>query len=309
MNAAALGVEFAPPPTGGVGRALVLAVLAHLVLLTVLTLGVQWRRSDLSTPVQAELWSALPKAAAPRLVEAPPPSPPAPPVVAPPPAPAAAQADIALQREQERRAQEKRLAAQQRADELRKKEQRAAEKQREQERLAALEKKREQAQQEKERKERERLAADRKREQERQLAQKKQEQAQRQAQQDEARTERQRQDNLQRIAGLAGASGAPGASGSAQRSSGPSASYGGRVSAIVKPNIVYTETSADNPSALVEVRAAPDGTITGRKLLKSSGNPGWDAAVLKALDKTATLPRDSDGTVPAVLEIHFRRHD
>ena len=118
-----------------------------------------------------------------------------------------------------------------------------------------------------------------------------------------------RKDNLQRMAGLAGATGGPSATGTAQRASGPSASYGSRVSASVKPNIVFIEDTQDNPMALVEVRAAPDGTIVGRKLLKSSGNKAWDDAVLKAIDKTAVLPRDIDGTVPPLLEINFRRRD
>jgi len=41
----------------------------------------------------------------------------------------------------------------------------------------------------------------------------------------------------------------------------------------------------------------------------SSGNKAWDEAVLKAIDKTATLPRDEDGRVPSVLEISFRPKD
>jgi colicin import membrane protein len=111
------------------------------------------------------------------------------------------------------------------------------------------------------------------------------------------------------MAGLAGATGGPSATGTAQRASGPSSSYGGRVSAMVKPNIVFIEDTQDNPVALVEVRAAPDGTIVGRKLVKSSGNKAWDEAVLKAIDKTSVLPRDIDGTVPPLLEINFRRRD
>ena len=103
--------------------------------------------------------------------------------------------------------------------------------------------------------------------------------------------------------------GGAGSAGTALKASGPSGSYGGRVSAIVKPNIVFTENPQDNPTALVEVRAAPDGTIVARKLVKSSGNKAWDEAVLKAIDKTAVLPRDIDGTVPPVLEINFRRRD
>lgn len=314
MSTATHRLEFGPPPTGGRSRALVLAVLAHLVLLAVLTLGVQWRRTASTTPVQAELWSAMPKAAAPRLVEPPPAPPPPPaspaPVVKAAPAVPAPDAQIALKQEKVRLEKARLLAAQQHEEELRKKEKLAADKKHEQERLAALEKKREQALREKE--QQEKLAADRKREQDKLLAEKKLEQERLQAQktkEDQARLEAQRQLNLQRMAGLAGATGAPGATGTAPKSSGPSSSYGGRVSATVKPNIVFTETAADNPTALVEVRAAPDGTITSRKLLKSSGNPAWDDAVLKAIDKTAVLPRDIDGTVPPLLEIRFRRHD
>lgn len=319
MSSATHRMEFGPPPTDGLSRSLVLAVLAHLVLVGALTLGVQWRRTAPTVEVQAELWSAIPQAAAPRLVEpppAPPPRPPVPTTVARPiPAPPSPDADIALQREKQRLEKEKQVAAQQREQErlaalekkreqeLREKEQKqklAAQKKQEQERQAALDKQRAQEQREKEK-----LAAETKRERER-------EQELLQAQkvkEDEVRLEAQRQVNLQRIAGLAGASGAPGAAGTALKASGPSSSYGGRVSAIVKPNIVFIDNPQDNPTALVEVRAAPDGTIISRKLVKSSGNKAWDDAVLKAIDKTVLLPRDIDGTVPPLLEINFRRRD
>ncbi len=125
--------------------------------------------------------------------------------------------------------------------------------------------------------------------------------------QDEAKKqEAQRQANIQRAAGLANATGAATATGTAQQSSGPSASYGGRIQARVRPNIVYPDDIATNPAAEVEVRAAPDGTIIARKLLKSSGVKSWDDAVLKAIDKTEVLPRDVDGRVPAVMVITFR---
>lgn len=327
MNAPTDRLEFAPPPTGGLSRALVLAVIAHLVLVAALTLGVQWRRTDSTVLVEAELWSAIPKAAAPRLVEPPPAPPPPPPpkpapVIQPTPAAPSADADIALQREKDKLRQEKLLAAQQRVDEQRKKDKLATEKKREQEQAAAAEKKRQQDRataQEKQREQeqlqkeqKDKLAAEKKREQEKLVAEKQREQDRLQTQktkEEQARLDKQRQVNLQRMAGLAGASGAPGSAGTAQKSSGPSSSYGGRVSAMVKPNIVFTETTSDNPAALVEVRAAPDGTIVSRKLIKGSGNKAWDDAVLKAIDKTAVLPRDTDGTVPQLLEINFRRHD
>jgi colicin import membrane protein len=121
--------------------------------------------------------------------------------------------------------------------------------------------------------------------------------------------EAQRQTNLDRMAGLAGASGAPTASGTALKSSGPSASYAGRIRARIKPNIVFTETITGNPSATVEVRTAPDGTIVSRKLTQSSSIKAWDEAVLRAIDKTEVLPRDTDGRVPASLEISFKPKD
>ena len=109
--------------------------------------------------------------------------------------------------------------------------------------------------------------------------------------------------------GMAGASGDENAKGTALKSSGPSANYAGRIRARIKPNITFTEDVAGNPRAEVEVRTSPDGTILSRKLLSSSGNKSWDDAVLKAIDKTAILPRDEDGRVPPVLEISFRPKD
>lgn len=315
MNANADWLDFAPPKPRGFGRAFALAVAAHLVLVAALTLGVQWKRDAPSTSVEAELWSAVPKAAAPKLVEAPPP-PPAPPPPAPAPAPPAPvvkapEADIALQQEKKRLEQEKLQAAQQREQ------QKLAQERREQEKKLALEKKREQdlklAQERKKKEEEARRQEEE--DKKRQLALKAKQEALKVQQQaklekDEAiKLEILRKDNLQRMAGLAGATGGPAATGTAQRASGPSSSYGGRVSAMVKPNIVFIEDTQDNPVALVEVRAAPDGTIVGRKLVKGSGNKAWDDAVLKAIDKTAVLPRDIDGTVPQLLEINFRRRD
>jgi colicin import membrane protein len=106
--------------------------------------------------------------------------------------------------------------------------------------------------------------------------------------------------------GLAGATGGPTSTGTALRSAGPSDSYAGRIRARVRPNIVFTDDIAGNPTAEVEVRMAPDGTITSSKIVKSSGVKSWDNAVLRALDRTETLPRDVDGRVHTPLIIEFR---
>lgn len=123
--------------------------------------------------------------------------------------------------------------------------------------------------------------------------------------------ERQREDNLRRMAGLAGASGAPSSSGSALQSAGPSGTYAGRIMARIKPNIVFPERDSipGNPATEVIVRLAPDGTIVGKRVSKSSGVKAWDEAVLRALDKTAVLPRDTDGRVVPEFPISFRPKD
>lgn len=270
------------PPRQGQLRAYGLALLVHGLLLAALTWGVSWRRSDTSLAVEAELWSAVPQEAAPKLAEPEPQPEPAPPPPAPPKAadPGPSEAEIALQRERERHARDK-------AEQERREKQRL-----ERERQEKLER---------EKREREKKLAEEKRRKE--LEAKRKEEA------EAKQREKERQENLKRMAGLAGATGAPTATGNAVQSAGPSSSYAGRIRARIKPNIVFPEEPASNPSAEVEVRTSPDGTIVGRKLLKSSGHKNWDEAVLKAIDKTETLPRDVDGLVPPVLVISFRPRD
>ena len=109
--------------------------------------------------------------------------------------------------------------------------------------------------------------------------------------------------------GLAGASGSESATGTALKSSGPSGSYGGKVAAAVRPNVVFPEAElvSGNPGAEFDVRLAPDGTIVGTpQLVKTSGLPNWDEAALRALQKTEKLPRDVDGTVPPRLIVTLR---
>jgi colicin import membrane protein len=108
---------------------------------------------------------------------------------------------------------------------------------------------------------------------------------------------------------MAGASGGEGATGTALKSSGPSASYGGRLVARIKPNITYTGDAAGNARAEVEVKVSPDGTILSRRIVQSSGNKAWDEAVLRAIDKTEVLPKDTDGRVPPVIVLGFKPLD
>ena len=316
--------QFAPPRPPGRMRAIALAVLAHAALIGALTWGVNWKSSSDQPAVEAELWSAVPQQAAPRAVEAPPPPAPAPtpapePAPAPPPPPPpprpeqadTREADIALQQQKKRLEEEKKKREQQLEREKRERERKEEERrerleQEKKERLLAQQKaEREKAEREKAEKEK---AAKAEQDKQKKLAEDKRRKAEeaREAKEAEAR----RQENLRRMQGLAGATGGETATGTAQRSSGPSGSYyGGKVAAKVRPNIVYPDTISGNPRAEVEVRAAPDGTIVGARITQSSGNKAWDDAVIRALHRTETLPRDVDGRVPSSLVIGFRPRD
>ena len=299
-------LEFAPPATPGSLRALGLAVVAHALLLAALTWGVHWKNEPTLMTAEAELWSAVPQQAAPRLVAAPPPPTPAPTaarVAVPKPAkqvaPEAPDPKIVLERDKRRLAQE-RQEREQRAAGTQLQDQKAAKLEKLAAEKRATDKKRLDDQRELEKKQ---VEDKRKTE----LATKRKDALE--AQQDAKTLEVQRQENIKRMAGLAGASGASDATGSALQSAGPSSGYGARIRARIKPNIVFTENISGNPTAEVEVRTSPDGTIVSRRLLKASGMAGWDEAVLKAIDKTETLPRDVDGRVPPSLVISFRPKD
>jgi len=306
--------QFAPPRPPARLRAIALAVLAHVLLVVALTWGVNWKSSADQPAVQAELWAAVPQQAAPRAEPEPqpepaptPPQPPepvqAPPPPPPPPPPRQAEpdtreADLAIEREKKRIEKEKREREQQLERERRERERKEAERR-------AQEKERLQKEKEKERLEKQRQLAEAQKRKEAEDKRRQEAIEKANAQAAEAR----RQEILRRMQGLAGATGGETATGTAQRDAGPSGSYGGRVAAKVKPHIVYPDAVAGNPRAEVEVRAAPDGTITGTRLIQSSGNKAWDDAVLRALQKTETLPRDVDGRVPSSLVIGFRPKD
>lgn len=279
-------LAFAPPPEPGRGRALGIALLAHAVLAGALTWGVAWKRDAPTLSAEAELWSPTVQQAAPKLEEAPPPPPPppAPKVQEAPPPPVVKDADIAVQKQRKAAEEKKKQDAER--EKLKKLEAEKAEK--------AEAKKKQLAEQK-------RLEEQKKREEADKLAK-----AKARDQAEAKRAEEQRQENLKRMQGLAGATGGANATGTAAKSSGPSDSYAGRIRARVVPKIEDKDYGSGNPVAEVEVRMAPDGTITSRKITKSSGNKAWDDAVLRALDRTEILPRDTDGRVHSPLLMEFR---
>jgi colicin import membrane protein len=289
-------INLKPPRAGRWSMPMVLAVLAHLLLIAALTWGVNWKQDAQPMAFEAELWSAVAQKAAPREVIPPPPPPPRvepkvepkkvlpepePKPKAEPTPPDTREADIAT------------------AQAKKKKEEAEAEKREAEKKAAAKEKAaREKAEKEKQKARAEEIAKQKALDDKiKQLAEDKKRKAQ------EAAAAKAREDQMRRIMGQAGATGDANATGSAQRSSGPSAGYAGRVRARIKPNVLLTEDIAGNPKAEVEVTTAPDGNIVSRRLVKSSGVSEWDRAALAAIDRTGSLPRDTDGRVPSPMTI------
>jgi colicin import membrane protein len=308
LNAKATpNLEFAPPKPPGAGRAWVVAGIAHALLFMALGLATAWKTQPQTAQAEAELWSAVPQAAAPKLQEPPPePEPePAPtpqpvkPTPPPPPAPDPAQerldAQIALEKkkQEEKKKNDKLKADKEKAEKV-KAEKEKAEKEKANKDKLAKEKAAKDAK-EKEAKERDKKKAA--------------EKAAAESKADAARMEAMRQENLKRMQGMAGASGGEKAMGTALKSSGPSASYAGRLVGRIKPNITYPGDVVGNPRAEVEVKVGMDGLIQSRRIVQSSGNKAWDEAVLRAIDKTEVFPKDTDGRIPPVIVLGFRPQD
>ena len=342
-------LAFAPPADPGFGRALLLALLVHFLLLLALTWGVTWRSTPQDDAIEAELWSAIPEPVAQRNEEPLPPTevkpetPPKPVEPVKPPPPSTAQpalpdkakieADIAIEKQKKKDALERdrqieleKKAAKAKEEEVRLKEASAKKAEEEKEKKAAQERENTKRQEEQKRKDDEARAkeeAKRKEEDEakrleeeskhkEETAKRKEEEAKRLLE-EKKESELRRQEQIKRLKGLGEASTGPTDKASAAKASAPSGTYLGRLRARVRPNITFPESQLQavkgNPEAEVEVTCSATGEILSQKLIRSSGNPAWDAAVMNAIEKTGTLPRDENGNMPPKISFGFKPRD
>lgn len=294
MSSLSLDAHWQPPRTDRVGPGAALSLLAHAGLVGALAAGLHWRNSAPPSVMSAELWSSVPQVAAPAAAPAPPPPPPPPPEAAkpdvrttPPPAPNAQRdADIATER-----AAKIRQAEQAARDAAQLIAQKAALKAAQQ---AAQQAAHSQAQ----------VAAQKLADERQAKAKVDAAKAAQVAQAEAVQLAKQRDENLKRMLAQAGSE-STNSAGTANRDMAPSADLAGRIRAKVKANIIDTSAIQGNPVAEVEVRCSPDGTITSRRISKPSGNATWDDTVLRALDKTRSLPREADGRIPAAMILVF----
>lgn len=331
---------FEPPRERGTWRAFALALVMHVLLGLFLYHGIQWQNS---TPegAEAELWTAVPDLSTPR-----PPAPPAPVTPAPPaPQVKNEDADIALQqkkRKQEEAAREAQLEAQQRlkqqqqeaeakrqqqlaaqqAAELaaqkaaklkQQQEQQAAEKLRQQQQQLADQKKQQQLQQQKEQQEKQaQLDAQKKADAAKAAKAKAEAQAKAQAEAQAKKVDEERRARIAQMQGLAGggtsASGnglGKNGTGSGSGGTAASAGYAEKVQRRVRPNIIWAGET-QGLETVVSVRCAPDGALLASTIIRSSGNPQWDQAALRAVQHSDPMPLDTNGKAPSTFTITLR---
>ena len=335
-------LAFAPPADPGFGRALLLALLVHFLLLLALTWGVTWRSTPQDDAIEAELWSAIPEPVAQRNEEPLPPTevkpetPPKPVEPVKPPPPSTAQpalpdkakieADIAIEKQKKKDALERdrqieldKKAAKAKEEEVRLKEASAKKAEEEKEKKAAQERENTKRQEEQKRKDDEARAKDEAKRKEEDEAKRLEEESKhkeetaKRKEEEKKESEQRRQEQIKRLKGLGEASTGPTDKASAAKASAPSGTYLGRLRARVRPNITFPESQLQavkgNPEAEVEVTCSATGEITSKKLIRSSGNTAWDEAVMNAIEKTGTLPRDENGNMPPKISFGFRPKD
>ncbi|MDR6420432.1 colicin import membrane protein [Paraburkholderia phenoliruptrix] len=322
-----------PPRERGTGRAFVFALVMHALLGFFLYHGIQWQNS---TPegAEAELWTEVPDSAIPRPVTLPPPPVP----VAPAPPVRDEQADIALQekkRKQQEAAREAQLAEQQRQEKLRAQQEAEAKRQQElaaeqaAQKTAAAKQKQLQQQQQAEKLRQQQLAEQKKQQQLKQQQEEQQKQAEAEAQkkaeaqkaakakaQAEAAAQAKKLDaeRRARLAQMQGMAGPPGSTGNGLGKSGTGSGSGGtaaspgyadKVRRVVRPNISWGGET-EGLETVIAVRCSPTGTLLSATIAHSSGNPAWDDAALRAVQRSDPMPQDIDGKTPASFRITLR---
>ena len=303
------------PSEPGRWRAIILALLMHLILLLILWFSVSWQNQK-PVAVEAEIWSPQSSVVTP--------PPPPPPITPPEPAPEPVKvpepvkkiepvkpvntaptenvkknADIALEKEKKRKEQQD---LKDKAEAL-KKEKLAKEKEKkEPHKIAELLRKKqaeeakkvEEAEHKKQvEEEKRKLAEEQRQKQEEAVA----------AQRAKARHE----EDMKRLA-----SEASGAGNAEKASSGkPDAAYARKIADRIRSNTILSlNDMTGNPTVEFRIDLLPDGSLRDVQLIKKSGVDVFDQAVRRAIERSAPFPADpSTGRVPSSIVISHRPKD
>ncbi len=128
-----------------------------------------------------------------------------------------------------------------------------------------------------------------------------------------AAAEKARTDQLARLKAAAGAEGGSGGKVGDGMGAGGNAppGYADKVRKKIKPLIIFNaESVAGNPAVVVLLDLAPDGMILKRTVVAPSTDPAWDRAVLLAIERAESLPRDDTGKIPMrQIKLTFKPKD
>ncbi len=84
-------------------------------------------------------------------------------------------------------------------------------------------------------------------------------------------------------------------------------SYAAKIRGKIRGNIVQTPNIQGNPEAHFVVTQLPSGEVLEVQLKRSSGNPGLDAAIERAIRKSSPLPKPDDPSLfRRVLDIKYK---
>ncbi len=321
--------QYAIPREPGRWRAITLAVAVHGALLIMLWIGVRWQ-NDTPLVVEAEVWSPQVREAAPKPqpepepeVKEPPkpvpkeiPEPVAPPKpvekVAPVIKPPVIDPEIALEQEKKRKAEQlKERLEEDRQEKLKKQAKDKQLAQEKQDKLDAKEKLDKQAKLDaKEKQDKLDKVAKQEAQEKADLKKAELDKKRKQDEVDNKRLAVIRDQEMKRITG--GAVG-PGGSGDAAKSQGPRGdpSYIQKVGAKIRSNTVFNgaEDIEGNPQVEYAVELLPDGSVRGIRKLKTSGIPGFDEAVRRAIEKSQPFPADKSGTAPPGFTVSHKPKD
>lgn len=280
------------PKEPGRWRAITLAAAVHVALLVFFWIGIDWQ-SETPVAVKAEIWDMQAKEAAPLPPEPEPVPQPKPepkpvvketpkaePVVPPPP-----KIDIALEKEKKRKEQERKDQLAEEAKEKKLKQKAEQEKQEKLDKQLA-DKKAEQLK---------KAEADKKRLQD---------------QRDAEMRDKVRAEEMRRLTGAVG-SGGTGQAAKSQGSGRADGAYADKIRAKIRSNTVFNVPPelSGNPQVEYDVELLPDGSLRGLHLRKSSGLPGFDEAVKRAIERSQPFPPDQSGSVPGRLTVVHKPKD
>lgn len=92
---------------------------------------------------------------------------------------------------------------------------------------------------------------------------------------------------------------------------GSDSGYAALVRQCVRPGVVYATPprSGPNPTVQYRVNLSGNGSVTGTRMLRSSGNPAFDRAVDSGIRACNPFPKPPSGKYPPYIDVDYQMYD